>query len=49
VGRQVAAAAAAACAARFDEDHMAGLTSFYQSFGDVRLTQEVIDQVLSPL
>jgi hypothetical protein len=38
-----------ACAARFDEDHMAGLTSFYQSFGDVRLTQEVIDQVLSPL
>ena len=38
-----------ACAARFDEDHMAGLTSFYQSFGDVRLTQEVIDQVLSPV
>ena len=37
-----------ACAARFDEDHMAGLTSFYQSFGDVRLTQEVINQVLCP-
>jgi nicotinamidase-related amidase len=37
-----------ACAARFDEDHMAGLTSFYQSFGDVRLTQEVIHQVLCP-
>ncbi len=37
-----------ACAARYDEDHMAGLTSFYQSFGDVRLTQEVIDEVLRP-
>ena len=37
-----------ACAARFDEDHIAGLTSFYQSFGDVRLTQEVIHQVLCP-
>ena len=37
-----------ACAARFDEDHMAGLTSFYQSFGNVRLTQEVIEHVLCP-
>jgi len=37
-----------ACAARYDEDHMAGLTSFYQSFGDVRQTQEVIDEVLRP-
>jgi nicotinamidase-related amidase len=37
-----------ACAARYDEDHLVGLTSFYQSFGDVRLTQEVIDDVLCP-
>jgi nicotinamidase-related amidase len=36
-----------ACAARYDEDHMAGLTSFYQSFGDVRQTDEVIAQVLA--
>jgi len=36
-----------ACAARYDEDHMAGLTSFYQSFGDVRTTDEVITQVLA--
>jgi hypothetical protein len=27
---------------------MAGLTSFYQSFGDVRTTDEVIDQLLAP-
>ncbi len=33
-------------AARYDEDHIAGLTSFYQSFGDVRTTDEVIDSVL---
>jgi nicotinamidase-related amidase len=33
--------------ARYDDDHMAGLTSFYQSFGDVRNTGEVIDQLLS--
>lgn len=29
-------------AARFDEDHLVGLTSFYQSFGDVRKTDDVI-------
>jgi len=28
--------------ARYPEDHMAGLTSFYQSFGDVRTTDEVV-------
>lgn len=32
--------------ARYDDDHMAGLTSFYQSFGDVRTTAEVIDDLL---
>ena len=35
-------------AARYDEDHVAGLTSFYQSFGDVRSTGDVIDTVLAP-
>jgi ureidoacrylate peracid hydrolase len=34
--------------ARYDEDHIAGLTSFYQSFGDVRTTDEVIGQLLGP-
>ena len=34
-------------AARYDEDHVAGLTSFYQSFGDVRTTADVIDNVLA--
>jgi nicotinamidase-related amidase len=29
-------------AARFDEDHLVGLTSFYQSFGDVRTADESI-------
>jgi hypothetical protein len=33
-------------AARYDEDHLAGLTSFYQSFGDVRTTDEVLDELL---
>ncbi|MGA2396305.1 MAG: cysteine hydrolase [Candidatus Lustribacter sp.] len=33
--------------ARYDDDHLAGLTSFYQSFGDVRTTGEVIDQLLN--
>ncbi len=33
-------------AARYDEDHAAGLTSFYQSFGDLRETQDVLDNVL---
>jgi ureidoacrylate peracid hydrolase len=32
--------------ARYEEDHIAGLTSFYQSFGDVRNTDEVIAQLL---
>ena len=30
-------------AARYDDDHLAGLTSFYQSFGDVRTTEDVIN------
>lgn len=34
--------------ARYPEDHMAGLTSFYQSFGDVRSTDEVLNDVLAP-
>jgi len=33
--------------ARFPEDHLAGLTSFYQSFGDVRTTDEVINDLLA--
>lgn len=33
-------------AARYDEDHAAGLVSFYQSFGDVRTTQSVLDELL---
>ncbi len=33
-------------AARFDEDHLAGLTSFWQSFGDVRTTDDVIENLL---
>jgi nicotinamidase-related amidase len=33
--------------ARYDDDHLAGLTSFYQSFGDVRTTAEVLDQLLA--
>jgi nicotinamidase-related amidase len=33
-------------AARYLEDHVAGLTSFYQSFGDVRTTDEVLTEVL---
>jgi ureidoacrylate peracid hydrolase len=32
--------------ARYPEDHLAGLTSFYQSFGDVRTTEEIITEVL---
>jgi ureidoacrylate peracid hydrolase len=32
--------------ARYDDDHMAGLTSFYQSFGDVRSTEEVLRDLL---
>jgi len=33
-------------AARFDDDHLAGLTSFWQSFGDVRTTDDVIENLL---
>jgi len=29
-------------AARYDDDHLAGLTSFYQSFGDVKTTEDTI-------
>ena len=32
-------------AARYDEDHLAGLTSFYQSFGDVRTTDDAIEML----
>lgn len=32
-------------AARYDDDHLAGLTSFYQSFGDVRNTDDVIGMI----
>lgn len=34
--------------ARYDDDHLAGLTSFYQSFGDVRTTDEVVNELLAP-
>lgn len=33
--------------ARYEDDHLAGLTSFYQSFGDVRTTREVIGELLA--
>jgi nicotinamidase-related amidase len=32
-------------AARFDDDHLAGLTSFYQSFGDVKSTDDTIAMI----
>lgn len=32
-------------AARYDEDHLVGLTSFYQSFGDVRTTEDAIAMI----
>ena len=32
-------------AARYDDDHLAGLTSFYQSFGDVRSTDDAISMM----
>lgn len=35
-------------AARFDEDHMAGLTSVWQSFADVRSTDDILDNLLRP-
>jgi len=33
-------------AARYDEDHLAGLTSFYQSFGDVKDTNQTIEMLV---
>ena len=33
-------------AARYDDDHLAGLTSFYQSFGDVRTTGQTIEMLV---
>jgi len=33
-------------ASRTDEDHIAGLMSIYQSFGDVRTTDEVLDELI---
>ena len=36
-----------ACAARYDEDHLAGLTSVWQSFGDVRTVNECVTQLLA--
>ncbi len=35
-----------ACASRTDEDHIAGLTSVYQCFGDVRTTDEVLAELM---
>lgn len=35
-------------AARYDEDHLVGLTSVWQSFGDVRTVDDCIDILLSP-
>jgi len=35
--------------ARYPEDHLAGLTSFFQSFGDVRTTDEVLNDLLRPV
>jgi len=32
--------------ARYEDDHINGMTSFFQSFGDVRNTDDVIDNVL---
>ena len=33
-------------ASRTDEDHVAGLMSIYQCFGDVRTTDEVLDELM---
>ena len=35
-------------AARYDEDHLVGLTTIWQSFGDVRTVDECIDELLVP-
>ena len=34
-------------AARYDEDHLVGLTSVWQSFGDVRTVDECIEELLA--
>lgn len=34
------------CAARYREDHLVGLQSVFQSFGDVLTTDEVVDELL---
>lgn len=34
-------------AARFDEDHLAGLTSVWQSFADVRTTDDIVENLLA--
>ena len=31
------------CAARYPEDHSAGLTTFFQSFGDVYTADEAVE------
>ena len=35
-------------AARYDEDHLVGLTSVWQSFGDVRTVDDCIENLLAP-
>ncbi len=35
-------------AARYDEDHLAGLTTIWQSFGDVRDVEECVEVLLAP-
>ena len=35
-------------AARYDEDHLVGLTSVWQSFGDVRSVDDCIGELLAP-
>lgn len=35
-------------AARYDEDHLVGLTTVWQSFGDVRTVDGCIDELLAP-
>jgi len=34
-------------AARYEEDHMAGFTTLYQSFGDILTADELLDEVLA--
>jgi ureidoacrylate peracid hydrolase len=38
-----------ACAARYEEDHIVGLTSVWQSFGDVRTADDCIQTLLSDI